>query len=147
MMRALLVLYLLLTCPEPLCVEFSNPRVNEEAGHALLDEQGARPTPGQEADDGAHPFHPRRPPLDDAPGECAREGPRRPDGHESVDEELRFNGVDLEDQGRSRPSSPQGYHWPLSLAAETADPATLMAILKNSSAGGSSSTSRDVASS
>ena len=144
MMRALLVLYLILTCPEPLCVEFSNPRVTEEAGHALLDPQGARPAPGQETDDGAHPFHPRRDPLDDAPGECAREGPRRPDGHEPVDEELRSHDVDLEDQGRSRPSSPQGYHWPLSLAAETADPATLASIL---SAGGSSSTSRDVASS
>jgi hypothetical protein len=59
---------------------------------------------------------------------------------------LRPYGVHFADQGRSRESSPEGYPWPLSLTAETADPATLKSILK-ARAGGRTSTSRDVASS
>ena len=140
----LVLLYLILTCPEPLYVQFPTSLPHEEARDAVLDDEGARSPSSQDSADRNHSVGSRCHSLDDAAADGGGEGHRRPDGHEPVDEELRSHGVDLEDQGRSRPSSPQGYHWPLSLAAETADPATLASIL---SAGGSSSTSRDVASS
>ena len=145
-MKVYLILYLILTCPEPICVQFPTSLTHEEACHAVFDDEGARPSSSQDSTDRNHSFGPRCDSLHDEAAARHDDGYARPDGHESDDEELRFNGVDLADQGRSRESSPEGYPWPLSLAAETADPATLRSILE-ASAGGRTSTSRDVASS
>ena len=142
-MRGYLLLYLILTCPEPICVQFPTTLPHEEARDTVLDDEGARSPSTQDSTDRNYSFGPRRDSLDDEAAVHHDDGYARPDGHESDDEELRPHGVDLADQGRSRPSSPEGYPWPLSLAAETADPATLRRV----SAGGSCPTSRDVASS
>ena len=71
--------------------------------------------------------------LDDAAADGGDEGSPRPDGHEPVDEKFRPDGLHFEDQGWSRPSSPEGYPWPLSLAAETADPAALKRLFTKNS--------------
>ena len=138
MMRALLVLYLILTCPEPLYVQFPTPITHEEAGESVPHDEGARSPSSQDSTDRCYSVRSRCHSLDDAAADGGGEGPPRTDGHEPVDEELRSHGVHFEDQGRSRPSTPEGYPWPLSLAAETADPATLRRV----SVGGSLSTSR-----
>ena len=142
----LVLLYLILTCPEPLYVQFPTSLPHEEARDAVLDDEGARSPSSQDSTDRNHSFGPRCDSLHDEAAARHDDGYARPDGHESDDEELRFNGLHFPDQGRSRESSPEGYPWPLSLAAETADPATLRSILE-ASAGGRTSTSRDVASS
>ena len=138
-MWAYVLLFLILTS-DPICVQFPTTLPHEEARDTVLDDEGARSPSTQDSTDRNCPFGPRRDSLDDEAAVHHDDGHPRPDGHEPDDEELRFNGVDLEDQGRSRPSSPEGYPWPLSLAAETADPATLRRV----SAGGSCPTSRDV---
>ncbi len=105
------------------------------------------PSSSQDSTDRNHSFGSRCHSLDDEAAVRQDDGYPGPDGYESDDEKLRPHGVHFADQGRSRESSPEGYPWPLSLAAETADPATLRSILKKSSAKGNSSTSRAVVSS
>jgi len=125
-MREYLILYLILTCPEPICVQFPTTLPHEEARDTVLDDEGACPPFPQDSTDRNYSVGSRRDSLDDEAAVHNDDGYARPDGYEPDDEELRPHGVDLEDQGRSRPSSPEGYPWPLSLAAETADPATLV---------------------
>ena len=146
-MKEYLILHLILTCPEPICVQFPTPLTHEEAGDTVLDDEGACPSSSQDSTDRNHSFGSRCDPLDDEAAVRQDDGYPGPDGYESDDEKLRPHGVHFADQGRSRESSPEGYPWPLSLAAETADPATLRSILKKSSAKDNSSTSRAVVSS
>ena len=127
-MWAYVLIYLILTSDA--CVQFPIPTQHEEARQSVLhiEDTGSASDEG----DGPTPLRPRRRPDDDAPDRRGDHGHPGPDGYEPLDEKLRFDGIDLADQGRSRPSSPEGYPWPLSLAAETADPATLISILKKS---------------
>ncbi len=142
-MREYLILYLILTCPEPICVQFPTSLTHEEAGDTVLDDEGACPSSSQDSTDRSNSLGSRCHSLDDEAAVRQDDGYPRPDGYEPDDEKLRPHGVHFADQGRSRESSPEGYPWPLSLAAETADPATLRSILvlKKSSAKDSSSTS------
>jgi len=129
-MKGYLLLYLILTCPEPLCVQFPTHSVHEEASDPLLNHEGARSPTHQTASHRDLPVCPRCDPFDNASDECHDEGHSGSDGYESMDEKLRPHDVDFEDQGRSRPCSPEGYPWPLSLAAETADPLTLKRLVE-----------------
>ena len=129
-MKGYLFIYLILTCPEPLCVQFPTYPIHEEASRPVLNHEGARSPTHQTASHRDLPVCPRCDPFDDDTDACLHDGHSGSDGYESMDEELRPHDVDFEDQGRSRPCSPEGYPWPLSLAAETADPATLKRLVE-----------------
>ncbi len=132
-MWVVVILYLILTCPEPLCVQFPTSLPNEEARGTVLEDEGACPSSSQDSTDRNFSVGSRCHSYDDAAADGGDEGSPRPDGHEPVDEKFRPNGLHFEDQGWSRPSSPEGYPWPLSLAAETADPAALKRLFTKNS--------------